>query len=97
MRTTEELLKENDILRGIVAKIMPCIYCGADEMAKCPYGFPGCSLADDFFVAEGTSGSSYRLMQKKLQEYEKKLNEINELCKAALTKSEYLQNKFLSS
>lgn len=42
---------ENDMLRGIVAKIMPCHYCGVEEIAKCPSGFPGCALGDDLFVA----------------------------------------------
>lgn len=46
------LQKENDILRGLVAKYKPeCIYCGETELAKCSYGFPGCSKADDIFIA----------------------------------------------
>lgn len=48
------LRKENDVLRGIATKVMPCHYCGAEELAKCPYGFPGCSLADDLFPADET-------------------------------------------
>lgn len=76
MKTTEELFKENDILRGIVAKIMPCHYCGADNIARCPHGFPGCSLGDDLFVAEGLSGAAFREMQRKVKEYEWKLNEL---------------------
>jgi hypothetical protein len=41
------LRAENDTLRLIATKIMPCHYCGVDELGKCPHGFPGCSLADD--------------------------------------------------
>lgn len=48
----EQLRKENTILRGMVAKLMPCHYCGAAEILKCPYGFPGCSLADDLITAQ---------------------------------------------
>lgn len=48
----ERLCAENDTLRGIAAKVMPCHYCGVDNIAKCPHGFPGCSLADDVFCAE---------------------------------------------
>lgn len=43
---------ENDILRGIASKIMPCHYCGVDAIAKCPRGFPGCALMDDVICAE---------------------------------------------
>ena len=43
----KRLTAENDTLRLIAAKIMPCHYCGVDQLAKCPHGFPGCSLADD--------------------------------------------------
>lgn len=48
----EKSERENTILRGICSKIMPCHYCGVDEIGKCPHGFPGCSLADDVFIAE---------------------------------------------
>lgn len=44
--------KENDALRGIAAKVMPCHYCGVDHISKCPHGFPGCALADDMMCAE---------------------------------------------
>lgn len=52
---SEKLLrfeKENTILRGMVAKILPCHYCGLDDISKCDYGFPGCSLADDLLCGE---------------------------------------------
>lgn len=48
----EKAEAENDILRGITARLMPCRYCGVDDMAKCPSGFPGCGLADDLFAGE---------------------------------------------
>ena len=44
---TQRLERENTTLRAIAAKVMPCHYCGADNIGKCPHGFPGCSLADD--------------------------------------------------
>lgn len=46
------LTNENDALRAIAAKIMPCHYCGAADIAKCPRGFPGCALADDLLCGE---------------------------------------------
>jgi hypothetical protein len=47
-----ELKAENDALRMIAAKVMPCHYCGVSEIARCPHGFPGCSLADDIVIGE---------------------------------------------
>jgi hypothetical protein len=50
MDEIEELQKENDTLRAIIAKSeIACIYCGlpASDLARCPHGFPGCSRADD--------------------------------------------------
>lgn len=62
MRTAEELTRENDILRGMVAKVVPgCHYCGKD-IAQCPHGFPGCSLADDIMAGDDTE------MRKLIQE-----------------------------
>lgn len=55
---TERLRRENDILRGIAAKVMPCHYCGAKDIWLCPYGFPGCSLADDLSVCDDTMAQS---------------------------------------
>lgn len=47
------VMAENATLRGLVAKVvMPCHYCGVDNMAKCPSGFPGCALADDLLCGE---------------------------------------------
>lgn len=49
----ERLSSENVILRGLVATIVrPCHYCGAETMAKCPSGFPGCALADDLLISD---------------------------------------------
>lgn len=42
--------KENDTLRGLLGNsAKDCVYCGlpATDQAKCRYGFPGCSRADD--------------------------------------------------
>lgn|SRR3990167_5721004 len=53
MTCEEQFKKENDILRGLIAKQnTPCVYCGEVEIAKCPYGFPGCGRADDILAAE---------------------------------------------
>lgn len=50
----EELRKENDTLRGLLANSKAdCAYCGlkSAEMAKCKRGFPGCARADDMMAA----------------------------------------------
>lgn len=49
-KTIQDLQRENDILRAIIAKgPMDCIYCGlpAKDIAKCQSGFPGCGRGDD--------------------------------------------------
>jgi hypothetical protein len=48
-----ELKAENDAMRAIIANspAIPCIYCGAGTMARCPRGFPGCGQADDLMVS----------------------------------------------
>lgn len=47
-RASEAALREeNDCLRAIASKIMPCHYCGLDDVSKCRSGFPGCALMDD--------------------------------------------------
>lgn len=54
-RTRDELLKENDTLRGIIAASnLPCLYCGLSkaDMVKCSHGFPGCGRADDLMVCD---------------------------------------------
>ena len=47
---------ENNVLRGITSKFAakhgPCHYCGVEDIAKCPTGFPGCALADDLLCSE---------------------------------------------
>lgn len=60
------LTKENDILRGIAAKIMPCHYCGVDEIAKCPHGFPGCALADDLMCADEAINVEVRRLREEV-------------------------------
>lgn len=57
MPTLEELQKENDTLRHLLAKGSdPCVYCALakSEMSKCPDGFPGCARADDLLLGELT-------------------------------------------
>lgn len=72
-RTIEELERENEFLRGLVAsKVMPCHYCGVDTLGKCPYGFPGCSLADDIFIGEQSVAKAWR------EKYDKRVAELLE-------------------
>lgn len=66
--TTEQLERENDILRGIATKVMPCHYCGVDSIAQCPLGFPGCALADDISVCEETHIAGLRARIAALQQ-----------------------------
>lgn len=52
--SNQELLTENDKLRGLLAAGQgDCVYCGlpAADIAKCPHGFPGCTRMDDIVNA----------------------------------------------
>lgn len=60
--------KENTTLRAIAARVMPCHYCGATDIGLCPYGFPGCSLADDITVYDSLSGAALTRLLKLLKE-----------------------------
>jgi hypothetical protein len=52
-RERDEARAENTIMRGLLAKQdTPCVYCGAETMATCPRGFPGCAQADDLLVGD---------------------------------------------
>ncbi|MDO8534709.1 MAG: hypothetical protein Q7S17_08225, partial [Xanthobacteraceae bacterium] len=57
----------NNILRGIAAKIMPCHYCGAADIALCPHGFPGCALADDLYPADAAQATWMRDLRKRAE------------------------------
>lgn len=49
----EELQRENDMLRGIIAESdLPCLYCklAKKDILKCASGFPGCGRADDLLI-----------------------------------------------
>ena len=49
----DRLRKENDVLRGLVAKLqVACVYCGLDDISRCVKGFPGCDRADDLMCGE---------------------------------------------
>lgn len=55
----EDIKKENDKLRGLLAwGNDPCIYCGLprDQMARCQSGFPGCARADDMVAVPDLEG-----------------------------------------
>lgn len=60
--TTEQAILENEntALRAIASKIMPCHYCGVDQIAKCPHGFPGCSLMDDLIAGDYCANRALR-------------------------------------
>lgn len=55
-----ELTCENDLLRGLTARLMPCRYCGVDDMTQCPSGFPGCGLGDDLMAFDATLTALWR-------------------------------------
>jgi hypothetical protein len=61
-----QIERENDILRGIAAKIMPCHYCGVKEIGLCPHGFPGCSLADDMQAGEDCMAGEIQRLRAEL-------------------------------
>lgn len=69
------LTKENDTLRGIASKIMPCHYCGVDDIAKCPHGFPGCALADDITVCDESANSECRRLLSRLTDLRARLTQ----------------------
>ena len=51
----EEAVRENDLLRQIVAKSdADCIYCSLPKncILECRSGFPGCGRLDDLMAAE---------------------------------------------
>lgn len=64
-----ELEAENEALRKIAARVLPCHYCSVDDLAKCPHGFPGCSLADDM-NEEGCANSWLRKARERVRELE---------------------------
>ena len=74
----DNLRKENDILRAIAAKIMPCHYCGVDSIAKCPRGFPGCALADDLFGGEETKSDCIIDLRKRVKELEELTSKLTD-------------------
>lgn len=59
---------ENDSLRAIAAKVMPCHYCHVDDIGRCPHGFPGCSLADDLAGSESSANAQFRKLMTFLSE-----------------------------
>ena len=69
----EELTRENDTLRAIAAKVMPCMYCGVDSIAKCPRGFPGCGLADDISCYQDTLATALIAERKRVEVLERAL------------------------
>lgn len=85
----QRLQRENDVLRGIATKIMPCHYCGAEELAKCPHGFPGCSLADDLFPADEAQATWMADQRKALDDAREAVKDMGALIfRADLTQAE---------
>lgn len=53
----ERLTKENGVLRSVAGVLFTkhlgsCHYCGVDDFARCPSGFPGCAVADDIICGD---------------------------------------------
>lgn len=71
-RKIKDIIKENDILRGLVANLKkPCHYCGLEDMSKCAYGFPGCALADDILIGSMTTETEmYKRWENESKEFE---------------------------
>ena len=62
-----EAERENMALRGVVANAaIPCVYCGKENMAECPRGFPGCARADDMLCGEEAFGEEMKRLREKL-------------------------------
>lgn len=74
------LTKESDILRGMMSKVMPCHYCGVDEIAKCPHGFPGCALADDITVFDESANKECRELRSQIAELNAQVSDYQILC-----------------
>ena len=72
----ERLDKENTTLRGIATAIMPCHYCGVDEIAKCPKGFPGCSLADDGVALDRLQAAEIERMESDSEIYQEAMEQL---------------------
>lgn len=66
MRTAEELEAENTVLRKIAARLMPCHYCGVEQIAECPRGWPGCALADDVDAADQLTAATIQALVNKM-------------------------------
>lgn len=52
---THDLAKENDVLRGLLARgNKDCVYCNlpAAEISRCARGFPGCGRMDDIVAID---------------------------------------------
>lgn len=90
IKLLEQARNENDILRGIAAKIMPCHYCGAEEIGRCPYGFPGCALADDLMQADSTNMYTVREANMAMIRY---FNEIKPGTRFSSSIAKYLRNE----
>ena len=59
LRAEVEALRENDVMRGIIANSdMDCVYCSLPkaEMSRCRSGFPGCGRMDDIVLAPDFEG-----------------------------------------
>lgn len=74
MGVTNEKVRENDHLRGLVGNLkIPCVYCGLENMGECRSGFPGCARADDIMIGED---AFIRGLSEKAKRYEDALTKI---------------------
>lgn len=80
-KMVEELNKENDLLRAMVANGKgDCIYCRlpAEKIAECIHGFLGCSRADDMMLCPHVgvglqAGERIRQLEKEVRVLNKAL------------------------
>lgn len=100
----KRLRKENDTLRALLGNsAKPCVYCGlpAEDQAKCPSGFPGCSRADDQMLSQHfAAGYAAEQSEKELRLIKALLREIKAQYDAdgtyRITEHMHLLNKVFS-
>jgi len=58
------LRAENSTIKSVLSLVPgKCLYCGLEDIAKCPSGFPGCARADDMLCGEDEA--SRRLIEER--------------------------------
>jgi len=60
----DTLRAENSTIKSVLSLVPgKCLYCGLEDIAKCPSGFPGCARADDMLCGEDEA--SRRLIEER--------------------------------